>query len=171
MAQLRSFLTLILAIGALNCGDVSASDYSGDGVGDLAFISIDSSGNLDWDVFTPLSGQSAGSISDFGVNGNHIISAPWSVAAGTNAGVISKDATTGLVSWKVRNGTGAVEQKQFGKGSDLFVAGGDFNGNGTADAVIGRARGSRMDWIIRRDYFASAVPLTKQRSFKFGNKS
>ena len=133
-------------------------DFDGDGVSDISIVSIQNGGTLQWRNFLVGSSSSEIAAESFGEAGNNLINAPWTSTTTSQIGIVSQDAEGNIV-WKLADGTANETQgKTFGIKKNFVMSGGDFNGNGFADAAI--VRGSTF--IIQTDFFANIAQQVKR---------
>jgi hypothetical protein len=90
--------------------------------------------------------------------------AQW-LAGASQIGMASLDGATGGIVWTIRDSTGNLISRTFGKKGDLIVSGADFNGNGLADAAVVRLIGGKVVWNVAFDLFASNILDEKTLSF------
>jgi hypothetical protein len=161
-----------LSIGLLGClmfvSNAYAAvpnDFDGDGVSDRAWIQIESDNSLTWLAQLSAS-QTQMALGTLGKAGDVVTMAQW-LAGGTQIGVASLNSTTHEIEWSIRDSSGNVSTKVFGKKGDLVVSGADFNGNGLADAAVVRLENKKAQWVVSFDLFASQAPVEK--NFQFGD--
>jgi len=134
-------------------------DFNGDGTSDYVEVQIDEGGALSWHLLVEGTSSSLGLLGEVG---DHLIPARWVSPGGApGIGVITVDGTEVL--WRV---SGSGTPLRFGSPQDLFLAGGDFDGSGLADAVIRSRQGRKMRWRVKPDPFGGTS--TSERSFAFG---
>lgn len=140
------------------------NDFDGDGVSDRTWVQIESDNTLTWNAHLSTS-QTQSSLGSLGVAGDAITMGPW-LAGGTQIGVASLNTATKQIEWSIRDSAGAVRTKVLGIKGDLVVSGGDFNGNGLADAAVVRLVDKKATWTVMFDFFAVDAPVEK--TFQFG---
>ncbi|MBX7137827.1 MAG: hypothetical protein K1X83_07565 [Oligoflexia bacterium] len=148
LGRLLSFCVFMLVGRSLSASPV---DFNGDGLSDITLIAIRPDQSLRWkSILSPLQIPNVPAptvIGDLGAAGDHIALGRWSALSAVQPAVISQDG--GEIVWKSTGG-----QFSFGSDSDLLVAGGDFNGNGFADAAAISKRAGRLVWKIKYDPLA-----------------
>src|SRR5689334_5763303 len=113
MKIVNSLLTFIVAIVLLNnvaLAQSVESDFDGDGYSEFTVVTIGTDSALSWHTTNPISGLAA-SLTTFGVNGNHIIMAPWKGNPVPEIGVVSLDESGKNIAWKILNSQGVVEER------------------------------------------------------------
>jgi hypothetical protein len=156
-------LASLVVLGALPSYAVP-TDFDSDGISDLVSIKIDGDKKLTWSakLSTTSEARDLGTLGSFG---DHVAMAQWLVG-GTQIGVVSLIESTGKIRWTIRKSDGTTLRKTFGQKGDLVVSGGDFNGNGTADAAVARIKDGQVRWEVWYDMFASSE--AKKAGFVFG---
>lgn len=155
-------VSCVFTISSVSAG--VPNDFDGDGTSDRTWVEIESDKSLTWT--TELSSTRANSgLGSLGEAGDVVTMAQW-LSGGTQIGVASLNTESEEIEWSIRDSQGVVRTKSFGKKGDLVVAGGDFDGNGLADAAVVRLEQGRARWEIRHDLFASDAPI--ERSVVFG---
>ena len=129
------------------------NDFDGDGVSDLTRVEIGSDDALTWKATLSTSGATS-TLGTLGKKGDHLVMAQW-LGIGTQIGVVSESTADDSIVWTVVNGAGTPVQFSFGSKGDLVVAGGDFNGNGVADAAVVRLVDGKATWQIALDPMTS----------------
>ncbi|MBN8548077.1 MAG: hypothetical protein J0M12_02050 [Deltaproteobacteria bacterium] len=148
---------------------VKGSDYSSDGYSDIMLISIQGDDSLAWSAYTA-SGVAIPQMSiTAGVAGNHLAIANWASTTIAQRGFISLGAEAAL--WTVIPETGAAVSRELGGTKDSLISGGDFNGNGYADAAFVKKpleAETTYRWQIRPDFFRDAAggPRSKAKAIK-----
>lgn len=139
------------------------NDFDGDGISDRTWVTIESDKSLTWkaEFSSTRSEQNLGSL---GKAGDAVIMAQW-LESGTQIGVASLNETSGAISWTIQNPDGTTTSKVFGKRGDVVVSGGDFDGNGLADAAVVRLQNNKAVWYVAFDLFAASSPLKKTITF------
>jgi hypothetical protein len=140
------------------------SDFDSDGTSDLIVVSVTSGKKLTWTAKLSSTGSSL-ALGTLGIKGNHLAMAQWQ-SSGTQIGVVSLVKSSGAIKWTVKLNDGTTQTRTFGKTGDLVVSGGDFNGNGTADAAVARIKDGKVTWDVWYDMFASATE--DKQSYTFG---
>jgi hypothetical protein len=165
--------TLLISAVSFVCGFPAfaavPNDFDSDGISDRVRVEIGGDKSLTWKAL--LSGnQQTETLGTIGKEGDHLIMAQW-LSGGSQIGVVSLSGSDDIV-WSILNGAGEKLERTFGKKGDLVVAGGDFNGNGTADAAVVRLKGSKAEWQIRYDIFTSDTPNERSETFgKAGDRA
>lgn len=155
-----------LCVGLIYSTNVLAAvptDFDGDGFSDFTRVEVNSGGKLVWKAVLSTTGSSV-DITTFGNKGDMPTPARW-LGKGTQVGVVVEPAEgqSDLV-WSILDENGVRVDKSFGKPGDLIVAGGDFNGNGTADAAVVRLVNGKAVWQIAYDLFTTSS-TTQELSF------
>lgn len=143
------------------------TDFDGDGYSEFTIVSIESDKSLTWKTSSGISGLTAG-LQSFGVSGNHIIMAPWKGTTQPQIGVVSLDDTGKKLAWKVVGSSGVVEERVLGGKTSTIISGGDFDGNGVADAAVAKLGRSGVKWSIAYDLFSQPVGLERIANVNFG---
>lgn len=131
------------------------NDFDADGVSDLTRVEIGSDDALTWKASLSASGTTS-TLGTLGKKGDHLAMAQW-LGVGTQIGVVSESTTDDSIVWTIVNGAGTPVQFSFGSKGDLVVAGGDFNGNGAADAAVVRLVNGKATWQIALDPMISGT--------------
>lgn len=136
------------------------NDLDGDGYSEMVLIDIERDNSLTWKIFSGRTGVLMEEQSKLGVAGNNICLANWlSPAAGELAW---QAAPSQQVTWNVKGKDGKILQKTLGRVNDTLISGGDFNGNGIADAVIVRDRkNGTLLWRVHHDFFGHGVSIVR----------
>jgi hypothetical protein len=173
MYQLLSFSLKALAVSALgsvNAYAAAPNDFDGDGISDMARVEFGADDSLIWKASLSTSGATT-DLGTLGKKGDHLVMAQW-VGSGTQIGAVSESASDDSLVWTVQNTSGAPTQFTFGKKGDLVVAGGDFNGNGVADAAVVRLVGGKAIWQVVLDPLISGIIQPTEVSFgKTGDRA
>lgn len=146
-------LTATLFAGVMSAFADVPSDIDGDGRSDRVRIEIGGDKNLTWKALLS-SNQSTQTLGTIGKEGDHVIMAQW-LSEGTQIGVVSQKTGSNDLVWSILNNQGVRVERTFGQKGDLVIAGADFNGNGTSDAVVVRLNQGKAEWRVRYDMFAS----------------
>lgn len=139
-------------------------DFDGDGISDRTYVEIESDKSLTWSAHLSTTGETR-LLGSLGKLGDVNVMAQW-LPGGTQIGVASLNEATGLITWSIKNGEGAVVTKSLGQRGDLVVSGADFNGNGTADAAVVRLNGAKVEWHIVYDLFSDQA--SEEQTVLFG---
>ena len=149
---------------------VVPNDFDGDGISDLTRVEFGTGDSLVWKAVLSSNGTTS-TIGTLGKKGDHLIMGQW-FGSGTQIGVVSESASDDSLVWTVLNTSGSQVQFNFGKKGDLFVAGGDFNGNGVADAAVVRLVSNKAVWQIALDPLISGVGTPTEVNFgKTGDRA
>jgi len=157
----------LLLVASNSFAQVVQGDFNADGVSDIPLISIGTDSSLSWSLHNTATGI-ASALSSVGSNGDHIILSHWKGTALPQIGVVTLDANDKDVVWRIINDEGATEERQFGTKSHTLLSGGDFNGNGVADAAIATIKRSRVSWQISKDTFSFPVGQPSIATVQFG---
>jgi len=146
-----TFYLAFLSIFAI-CPQATAgvpTDFDNDGVSDATRVEIGSDDSLTWKTVLSSSGATT-TLGILGKKGDHLAMAQW-LGIGTQIGTVSDSATDDSLVWTILNGAGTPVEFSFGRKGDLAIAGGDFNGNGVADAAVVRLVNGKAVWEIALD--------------------
>lgn len=169
------FVAALSAVGISNshAQSVVGSDYNSDGFSDITLITIQGDSSLAWSAYGP-TGTSIPSVAiTAGEAGNHLAIANWASKKEAQRGFISLGPDAAL--WTVIPTSGAAISRELGGTSDSLVSGGDFNGNGYADAAYVKKPlegETEYEWRIRPDFFkdlaGGGLVKAKVQKIKFG---
>ncbi len=140
------------------------NDFDGDGISDVTSVKTASAKQLVWSARLS-STQQISELGTLGSSDDMIAMAPW-LGVGSQIGVASLNKSTGELVWKILGADGGLLEKTFGQKGDLAVSGGDFNGDGTADAIVVRLKDGRALWQVLYNPFTDSE--SKPTSFAFG---
>lgn len=159
----------------------AGADYDGNGFAEVPVITTSSNGTFKWRLFDPVSGNVSLFTSGLGRPGDQLILANWIYSKVTSAGALSRPTqySGGRLVWTIRtlvrkNGQSSVlEHRKFlGRRGEIIITGGDFNGDGFADALVLTNRGTgKYTWGLRGNFFQSSYNpgLNQNRAyFPFG---
>lgn len=156
-------LSTFLFVQLSPCYAQIASDFDGDGVSDIASITLGS--EITW--------KFAGSVSpttlldtSFGLSTDFIALAHWLGEDQPNLGIVRPSKDGKSLKWKILINNALVQEESFGKPSDNIISGGDFDGDGVTDAATVQKRAKKLVWKIHPGLFID--PSAKVRSFKLG---
>lgn len=167
MRRLLLTLSLILSIPSLAAAQAaSGADLDGDSSAEFVMIEVGSNSALGWNAYTALGAASSVPSLVLGQAGDHIAIANWASSARSYFGYLRR--TSGKGYWNVVNANGQTLTRQFGGKSDVYVSGGDFNGNGLADAAIVKSpgSGSQSIWVVKPDFLKHVDGAAKVNSTK-----
>lgn len=142
------------------------TDFDGDGVSDLTRITKESDNSLTWEAQLSSDGTTV-QVGSIGSDGDAPILAPWG-SDGSQLGVVSQDESTKTLTWSIVNGDQSSVERTFGKKGDLIVSGGDFNGDGKADAAAVRLVAGQAQWDVSYSLFDPANSTPSFDTFTFG---
>lgn len=146
------------------------NDFNGDGVSDLVNIRISEGNMLDWTVD---SGSGLFALENFdrtsfGRAGHHVALARWFSPSLARLGYVRLK--NSRIVWTASPAGSVLRKRTFGASSDIVVSGGDYNGNGLADAAIVRTEpDGRFAWYISADMFKRRLPLRRARHGRSGD--
>jgi len=132
-------------------GTLQALDFDRDGMDDPIIVRPDQNKDLVWNILSsesdysqisPIEGGAA-----FGKIGDHLAPATWLGGENPQIGYV-RVTDAGVIQWRILGNS--AHATNFGDAGDTAIAGGDFNGNGYADAAILKDDGR---YIVRRDAF------------------
>jgi hypothetical protein len=132
------------------------NDFDRDGVSDITRVEIESDGTLTWKAVLSTNGSST-TLGMLGQEGNQLAMAQW-LGAGTQIGIVSEEKGGDGIVWSIIDSSGTRINRVFGRKGDLVISGGDFDGNGVADAAVARLFNGRVEWEVAFDLFVSAEP-------------
>lgn len=174
-------LASALAAASPLVSHAAGADYDGNGFAEVPVITTSRSGEQTWTLFDPVSGKSAVFTRGFGHAGDRPILANWLYPKVTSAGTLSApSASSGnRLVWTIRTavrsgrGTQIKEHRKFlGRKGEIIITGGDFQGDGFADALVLTNRGGgKYTWGLRGNFFVSSYNpgLNQNRAyFRFG---
>lgn len=142
------------------------TDFDGDGVSDLTRIAKENDNSLTWEAVLS-SDATTSPLSSIGSNGDAPIMASWG-ANGPQVGVASAASDGSPITWSILDGNGDAVSRPFGMQGDLIVSGGDFNGDGKADAAAVRLVSGEARWEVSYDIFDPASSTPTSETFNFG---
>ena len=151
-------LGTLSAPSMLFAGGVS---YDGGEFSQIPVIRPDSKGSYIWNLLDPSTQQQSLFTTGLGKTGDRFIIANWLYRDVTSAGVVHRAASgDSRMIWTIRTklhkGDKVLFQtisKPLGRNGDLAIAGGDFDGDGFADALIVKNVGGNWKWGLRADFF------------------
>lgn len=170
-----SLLTLFFLVFGLffqiqndaNAQGASQSDFDADGNSEYTLIAIGNDKSLTWSAINSSTGaQSA--LGALGQSGDHIILAPWMGSGIPQIGIVSLDSNGKKVNWKILNDQGAEESREFGRKKDTIISGGDFNGDGIADAGLAVLKRKKVYWQVSYDLFSNPAGQHTAAKLYFG---
>jgi len=153
----------VSSLGAFNAYAAAPNDFDGDGISDMTRVEFAADDSLVWKANLSTSGVTT-TLGTLGKKGDHLAMAQW-FGSGTQIGVVSESASDDSLVWTVLNTSGTPAQFSFGRKGDLVVAGGDFNGNGVADAAVVRLVGGKAIWQVVLDPLISGIIQPTEVSF------
>jgi hypothetical protein len=103
----------------------------------------------------------------FGTASDLPIPGYWISSSAPTLATVRVDQTAGALVWRVLRADGTTGERSLGKPGDYVVAGGDFNGDGIADAATMRIVNKRFRWSVVTSFFIDEQATV--RSFTFGN--
>jgi hypothetical protein len=171
---MRNFLKLgVLALTIFPLGQnlyaqSAQNDFDADGKSDYTIVGIGSDKSLNWS--TILSGTHAeNSLGTVGKSGDHIILAQWKGTGKAQIGAVGLSSNEKDLVWTIKNDAGGTEERDFGKSNFTALAGGDFDGNGKADAAIAVLKAKQVQWQISFDMFDKLVGQPSISVVNFGS--
>lgn len=163
--MIRPILALGLAVFIWSGAHAQSElDFDGDGIADVLYTSA-SGQVLRWRT-VPSNGSSPIFDQEFGLVSDLPIPGPWLTPDSPSLAIVRLDSKKNTLVWKALRPDGILIERTFGKGGDYVLAGGDFDGNGVADAALMRIRPKGYRWTIAFDIFVEPKLVT--RTFKFG---
>lgn len=140
------------------------TDFDGDGVSDLTYISIKegasilgrSSNALVWGYRSSKNLRSK-TVATLGIAGQHVAMAHWTGNAKSEIAVVAKDPNSNSMVWVVQKASGEIGSFILGTVNDLAVSGGDYDGNGLSDAVAVEVRNNVLYWKLLYNPFGTAA--------------
>lgn len=182
---MRSVLAVLFVLVLLRpSAHADSVNYDGGKFAQIPVVTDDGSGSLTWHLLDPVTQKISLFTTKLGRRGDKFIIANWLYKKVTSAGVVSgaNSNSNNRMVWTIRTKRisrgGKVSfqtiTKFLGRPGEWAIAGGDFNGNGYADALIVKKSGSNWKWGLRADFFRSSysAALGSQRAyFDFGKNS
>lgn len=165
----NSLIRLALATACLATTTASAdsgTDFDVDGRSDLTTITINKDSSLTWQAKLSTANQVT-TLADLGKNGDHVVLARWTGTNKPQIGGVRLDKSTKEITWTILDDSGASHSLVFGKDGDLVVSGGDFDGNGIADAAVVRLVKNAAQWEVVLNPFNGGNTTAPQK-FSFG---
>jgi hypothetical protein len=165
----------IVVVSASN-GYAAGADYDGNGFSEIPVLTTGANGKYTWQLFDPFSGKTTVFTQGFGGPRDRLALANWIYPKVTSAGVVGlpNAGSNGRLVWRIRtavrsSGRGRVRRRQarkatireqvkyLGRPGDILIAGGDFNGDKVADAVVITNRGTgQHKWGLRGSFFLAS---------------
>ena len=140
------------------------NDFDGDGISDVTAVKPGAGKQLVWSARLS-STQQISELGTVGTSDDVIAMASW-LGVGSQIGVAALNRSTDEVVWKIVAADGSRPERTFGQKGDLVVSGGDFNGDGIADAIVVRLKDGKAIWQVLYNPFTD--PESKPTSFAFG---
>lgn len=141
----------------------TSNDLDNDGVSD--FSTADTSGSaLAWT--TRLSSDSSTVVKSCGSPGDKPALAPWFSAGTPSLGVVQVSTDGKSLVWKTLQSNELIAQISFGKPGDVYLSGGDYDGDGIADGATVRYRGKSLVWRVLLGMFTDTAE--QKGPFAFG---
>lgn len=139
----------------------SRCDIDGDGESEQVSISGSGESELIWSAIGSTSGESVLSES-FGLGSDVAIPGFWESSDSFSIGSVRGNTKKNTLTWKILKSDGTIFQSNFGKPGNIFLSGGDFDGNEITDAAILSVSSSgNLVWTIKKN-FAANKPKTTQ---------
>ena len=162
--------TLVATVACLSFVAQAAAqvpaDFDGDGVSDLTRFSKESDNSLTWQTLLSSDGTTL-ELGSVGSDGDAPIMASWDTG-GPQIGAVSQDSASKTLTWSILNPGPSSIERTFGKAGDLVVSGGDFNGDGKADAAVVRLISGQAQWNVAYNLFNPAATTPVFDTFTFG---
>jgi len=162
----RLLLPLALVVSLPAWG--TSSDFDNDSSSEVVLVEIQSDQSLEFNAYN-LKSSASTSLGTIGEAGDHVIMAHWLGNATPEIGVVSETVDHTL-EWSIIAPDQSVIKKTFGTSGNTVVSGGDFNGNGIADAVVVDTSGRKLKWQVAFDLF-TANSSTSEFTFGFNNEA
>jgi hypothetical protein len=137
-------------------------DFDGDGVSDVTTVFEGNGRELTWRARFSTT-QQVTDIGVLGTSGDLPVMASW-LGSGTQIGVVAEKRNSDALVWTIL-ANGSRTERVFGKVGDLVVSGGDFNGDGIADAAVVRLINGRAVWQVLRNPFKDQSAETLSITF------
>lgn len=165
MRILPALITLMFCVLSAFSATAGEPEFGNDGLSDPIVINITNSG-LNWSYQDSSSGYTSNTnLGSIGENGDHVIAHFWTGAQTSEFGVASRTSDS-TVNWQISDTGANTQEVTFGSTTDYFlISGGDFNGNGTGDAVRIPVGGRALMYV---DMFAGGSIIG---GFQLPNKS
>lgn len=142
------------------------SDFDADGISDSVIVS-ESEGGLSWGA--KLSSDSSSSLlGTVGQLGDEVAMADWLGTGKPQIGVVYGNSFTGLMEWVIKDADGNELSENFGDADAIAISGGDYNGDGVADAAVAHASGGKLRWSVQPSLFNDNAPAATE--FVLGRK-
>ncbi len=140
----------------------SINDFDGDGATDIYQIQEVANGNISW-YLRGSDNQTVTNEGVFGKKNNQIFIADW--AGQPSFTKVTK--TNSAIVWSAQRLSNGADLGSFSLGSpsSFLIAGGDFDGSLTPDAVAVRKVGSKFKWTIKYDPFSDGSALVEELTF------
>jgi hypothetical protein len=133
-------------------------DFDGDGLSDPLIVRIPSSNDLRWRAYMSSdSFESIARLGEHGVVGDNLVPANWLSTSVADIGIVKKQGTD--VVWSVLDQVGEATEHTFGTTSDYLISGGDFDGNGYADAALVKRSGVAQ---VQTNLFTTSPTVTSR---------
>jgi hypothetical protein len=159
------FILLFILIPAVQVLAQEQCDFDGDGTSDLTYLGSNGTA-LTWNY---LPSQTTGTTSEtFGLTSDQISLAHWLDPNAPTLGIVRLSAKKSDLIWKIPLESGLLAEEIFGKAESVFLAGGDFDGNGIADAAVVERGPRGLKWSVRLNMFSGEDKKTVK--FKLGSE-
>ncbi len=158
-------LTYLLLCSTTIAGAQTQTDFDGDDISDVTYITSTSGTALNWKT-VPSTNDGSALNETFGLSSDLISLAHWLESPSPTLGVVRVRSLDNKLVWKILLTDGTIQEEVFGSSSDLVLSGGDFNGNQIDDAVVVRRNKNKLLWGIKRDIFSSPLKTIQK---EFGN--
>lgn len=153
---------IFLSVLTISSAFAAPNDFDSDGISDFTFLSAS---GIQYRWRNAPSGAGEELDSTFGLTSDIPALGAWTSANTPALCTVRPNLTTNQLVWRVLLDTQLISLKAFGKPGDTVILGGDFDGNGEADAAVVRSKNGRLVWNVALNLF---TPNFNIKHFKLG---